>query len=107
MSTMPPPMDLNTWAADCGLYATKKIKNAMPPQVRTFLTISAIPSIRSSVPLPRHTERISCAAYSELASFRTALVVDPSRTRLRPTVQIGRRRAENEFTGRVLGEVAQ
>src|SRR6185369_12060132 len=43
MSMMPPPMDLNTSAADCGRYATKKMRKAMLPQVRTVLTIFANP----------------------------------------------------------------
>ena len=30
---MPPPMDLNTAAADDGRYAMKKTRNAIPPQV--------------------------------------------------------------------------
>jgi hypothetical protein len=39
MSMIPEPIDLNTSAADAGRKATKKMRNATPPQVRTFLTI--------------------------------------------------------------------
>src|SRR5690606_12209790 len=43
ISMMPAPMDLNTSAAEAGRKAMKKIRNATPPQVKTFLTILGYP----------------------------------------------------------------
>src|SRR3954447_9565790 len=40
MSAMVPPSELNTVAAEVGLKAMKKIKNAIPSQVRTFLIMA-------------------------------------------------------------------
>src|SRR5262249_22038592 len=44
-SMMPEPMDLNTSAAEAGRKARKKMRNAMPPQVRIFLPIPGYPPL--------------------------------------------------------------
>ncbi|MBU2663015.1 hypothetical protein KOI35_05790 [Actinoplanes bogorensis] len=42
MSAIVPPSEENTDAAEFGLKAMKKIKNAIPSQVRTFLIMAGL-----------------------------------------------------------------
>jgi hypothetical protein len=42
MSPIVLPSDENTWAAEFGLKAMKKIRKAMPSQVRTFLIMAGL-----------------------------------------------------------------